>query len=61
MELNTWAALYGTDEDAAIAGDVAMLENDVTPTLKAIRSHGLDVVAIYNHMSGTQLARHLHY
>jgi Domain of Unknown Function (DUF1259) len=54
MGLNTWAAFYGTNEDAAIAGDVAMLDNEVTPTLKALRSPGLDVVAIHNHMLGTQ-------
>ena len=56
MGLNTWAAFYGTNEDAAIAGDVAMLESEVTPTLKALRSHGLDVVAIHHHMLGTQPA-----
>jgi hypothetical protein len=54
MGLNTWAAFYGTNEDAAIAGDVAMLESEVTPTLKALRSHGLDVVAIHHHMIETQ-------
>jgi hypothetical protein len=54
MGLNTWAAFYGSDKDAAVAGDVAMLESEVTPTLKALRSHGLDVVAIHNHMLGTQ-------
>jgi len=54
MGLNTWAAFYGSNDNAAIAGDVAMLENEVTPTLKALRSHGLDVVAIHNHMIGTQ-------
>lgn len=53
MGLNTWAAFYGTDDSAAIAGDVAMLGNEVTPVLKALRSHGLDVVAIHNHMIGT--------
>ena len=62
MGLNTWAAFYGTNEDAAIAGDVAMLENEVTPTLKALRSHGLDVVAIHHHMIGTQpVVIFLHY
>jgi hypothetical protein len=50
MGLNTWAAFVGSNEDAAVAGDVAMLENEVTPTLKALRSHGLEVVAIHNHM-----------
>jgi hypothetical protein len=56
MGLNTWAAFYGTNDDAVVAGDVAMLEDEVTPTLKALRSHGLDVVAIHNHMIGTQPA-----
>jgi hypothetical protein len=50
MGLNTWAAFVGTNEEAAVAGDVAMLESEVTPTLKALRSHGLDVVAIHHHM-----------
>ena len=51
MGLNTWAAFVGTQEDAAIAGDVAMLENEVTPVLKTLRKNGLDVVAIHHHMT----------
>jgi len=51
MGLNTWAAFVGTQEDAAVAGDVAMLENEVTPVLKALRKNGLDVVAIHHHMT----------
>ena len=54
MGLNTWAAFVGTDEHAAIAGDVAMLAPEVTPVLKALRSHGLEVVAIHHHMIGSQ-------
>lgn len=54
MGLNTWAAFVGTDESAAVAGDVAMLESEVNPVLKALRSHQLQVVAIHNHMFGTQ-------
>jgi hypothetical protein len=50
MGLNTWAAFVGTQEDAAIAGDVAMVENEVTPVLKALRKNGIDVVAIHHHM-----------
>jgi hypothetical protein len=62
MGLNTWAAFYGTNDDAAIAGDIAMLEDEVTPTLKALRSHGLNVVAIHHHMIGTQpVVIFLHY
>jgi hypothetical protein len=54
MGLNTWAAFVGTNENAAIAGDVAMLAGEVTPVLKALRQNGLDVVAIHQHMTDTQ-------
>jgi uncharacterized protein DUF1259 len=53
MGLNTWAAFVGSDGNAAIAGDVAMLANEVTPVLKALRQHGLQIVAIHHHMTGT--------
>jgi Domain of Unknown Function (DUF1259) len=54
MGLNTWAAFFGSDSNAEIAGDVAMLAPEVTPVLKALRSNGLNVVAIHNHMTGGQ-------
>jgi len=52
MGLNTWAAFFGSDANAEIAGDVAMLANEVTPVLKALRGAGLNIVAIHNHMTG---------
>src|SRR5216684_3279536 len=62
MGLNTWAAFVGTQEHAAIAGDVAMLESEVTPVLKALRKSGLDVVAIHHHMTGDRpMVIFLHY
>ena len=54
MGLNTWAAFYGGDRDAVVAGDVAMREGEVRPVLEALRANGLDVVAIHHHMTGTQ-------
>jgi len=54
MGLNTWAAFVGTNDKAAIAGDVAMLANEVTPVLKTLRKNGIDVVAIHQHMTDTQ-------
>lgn len=54
MGLNTWAAFVGTDQNAAIAGDVAMVASEVTPVLKALRKNGLDVVAIHHHMTDTR-------
>ena len=62
MGLNTWAAFTGTNEKAAIAGDVAMLESEVTPVLTALRKNGLDVVAIHHHMTGARpMIIFLHY
>lgn len=62
MGLNTWAAFYGSDANAEIAGDVAMLSGEITPVLKALRSNGLNVVAIHNHMTSSQPAIYfLHY
>jgi hypothetical protein len=54
MGLNTWAAFYGSDADAVVAGDVAMRETEVTAVLKALRTNGVNVVAIHHHMTSTQ-------
>jgi uncharacterized protein DUF1259 len=62
MGLNTWAAFTGTSDKAAIAGDVAMLESEVTSVLKALRQNGLDVVAIHHHMTSDRpMIIFLHY
>jgi hypothetical protein len=53
MGLNTWAAITGSDANAMIAGDVAMKESEVNNVLKALRKNNLDVVAIHQHMFGT--------
>ena len=54
MGLNTWAAFFGSDSNAEIAGDVAMLDREITPVLKALRKNGLNVVAIHQHMTGSE-------
>jgi hypothetical protein len=54
MGLNTWAAFYGSDAAAVVAGDVAMVAPEVTPVLTALRANGIEVVAIHHHMTGTQ-------
>jgi len=63
MGLNTWAAFVPTAKgDTAIAGDVAMLESEVTPVLKALRTNGLQVVAIHHHMTNERpMIIFLHY
>ena len=47
---NTWAAWQGTPDHAAVAGDFAMLENEVAPVVKALVENGIEVVAVHNHM-----------
>ena len=50
----TWAAFAGTGADAMVAGDVAMLEHEVTPVLKARCANGIDVVAIHGRAPATR-------
>ena len=50
LGFNTWAAWQGTMEKAAVAGDFAMLENEVAPVIKALVENGIEVVAVHNHM-----------
>lgn len=54
MGLNSWAVFAGADNDAQIAGDIAMRAGEVNAVQKALRSHGLNIVAIHHHMLDTQ-------
>jgi len=50
--LNSWASFTGKQEDAHIAGDIAMLQSEVNDVIKALRKNNLEVVAVHNHMLG---------
>jgi len=52
MGVNTWAAFSGTDDQAAVDGDFAMLESELQPVLKALRHADIQIVAIHQHMTG---------
>src|SRR5437016_3748783 len=52
MGVNTWAAFAGSDDEAVVDGDFAMLEPELQPVLKALRGAGIDIVAIHQHMAG---------
>ena len=54
MGVNTWAAFAGSDEQAVVDGDFAMLESELQNVLKALRRSGIEVVAIHQHMSGEE-------
>ena len=51
MGINTWAAFAGSDDLAVVDGDFAMLESEVQGVLKVLRTGGVNIVAIHNHMT----------
>jgi hypothetical protein len=51
MGVNTWAALAGSDDNAVVDGDFAMLASEMQDVLKALRGAGINIVAIHNHMT----------
>ena len=54
MGVNTWAAFAGSDDNAFVDGDFAMLTSELQGVLKALRKAEINVVAIHNHMTGEQ-------
>jgi hypothetical protein len=51
MGVNTWAAFAGTDDNAVVDGDFAVTEDELQPALKALRTVGINIVAIHSHMT----------
>lgn len=51
MGINTWAVFAGSDDQAVVDGDFAMLASEVQSVLKSLRLNGINVVAIHNHMT----------
>jgi Domain of Unknown Function (DUF1259) len=51
MGVNTWAAFAGTDDNAVVDGDFAVTEDELQPALKALRTTGINIVAIHSHMT----------
>src|SRR5215213_8167594 len=49
MGVNTWAAFAGTDENAVVDGAFAVTEDELQPALKALRTIGINIVAIHSH------------
>ena len=51
MGVNTWAGFAGTDDQAVVDGDFALLEDELQPVLRSLTRSGIDVVAIHQHMT----------
>ncbi|WP_181298405.1 DUF1259 domain-containing protein [Pseudomonas sp. Q2-TVG4-2] len=52
MGLSTWAAFSGSEDQAIVDGDFAMTADEVQPVMHALRSAGIHIVALHNHMIG---------
>ncbi len=54
MGVTTWGAFAGTDDHAVVDGDFACLPGELQPTLRTLRRHGINIVAIHNHMENEE-------
>jgi uncharacterized protein DUF1259 len=62
LALGSWAAFSGNDNEAAIMGDLVLLENEVTPVMKKLRASGFDITAVHNHvLNETPRVIYMHY
>jgi hypothetical protein len=52
LALGSWAAFSGTDSDAMVMGDLVLLEDEITPVIKSLRSAGFQITAVHNHLMG---------
>src|SRR5262249_41355034 len=51
MGVNTWAAFAGSDDNAVVDGDFAVLERELQSVLRALRNERINIVAIHHHMT----------
>jgi hypothetical protein len=52
MGVNTWAVFAGSDDQAIVEGDFAVLEAELQGVLKSLRGSGISITTIHNHMAG---------
>jgi uncharacterized protein DUF1259 len=50
LALGSWAAFSGTDDAAMVMGDLVLLEEELNPVIKSLRSSGFDITAVHNHL-----------
>jgi uncharacterized protein DUF1259 len=50
LALGSWAAFSGTDDNATVMGDLVLLQDEVNPVVKRLRSSGFEITAVHNHL-----------
>src|SRR6185437_146881 len=62
LALGSWAAFSGTNDDASVMGDLVLLEDEVNPVMRKLRTAGFEITAIHNHlMKETPSVLYMHY
>jgi len=62
LALGSWAAFSGSDNNAMVMGDLVLLEDEVPPVIKSLRSAGFDITAVHNHLKNeTPHVLYVHY
>jgi len=62
LALGSWAAFTGTDADAMVMGDLVLLEDEINPVLDKLRSSGIEISAVHNHLiDETPHVMYMHY
>ena len=60
--LGSWAAFSGTDYEAHVMGDLALLQDELNPVIEKLRSGGFEITAIHNHLlDETPRVMYVHY
>jgi hypothetical protein len=52
LALTSWASFLTTGDDAMAMGDLVLLGSEVDATVRALQSHGFEILAIHNHLVG---------
>ncbi len=50
MGAASWAAFSGTDDNALMTGDFALLEKEVQPLLQSLAKNKIKILAVHNHL-----------
>src|SRR4051812_23378314 len=54
MGVNTWAAFAGSDDNAVVDGDFAVIEDELQAVLESLVKNHIYIVAIHQHMTHEQ-------
>src|SRR6516162_6536343 len=62
LALGSWAAFSGDNARAVVMGDLVLLENEVNPVIRKLRSSGFEITAVHNHLiNETPHVLYVHY